>query len=111
MNHPVVISVKPDGTARAVFHPNAAPTELWAHGQVLANQAGALVAPANPQLRRAFLWLRRTFGRRGRVAAWTRRWRCAWIVLLPGGHCRLPGVFADRGAAIDAEIAWLLRHE
>ncbi len=50
----------------------------------------------------AFLFLRRIFGDRGRVAAWTRKWKGPWrMTILSTGQTE---VFENRQAAIDREL-------
>ena len=63
------------------------------------------VVPVNAILRLAFRVLRRTFGERGRVADWTRSWRCRWFAFMVNGP-RL-GPFDLRSDALDAERSWL----
>lgn len=105
--HDIVVEVNSNGVAHAVFHPTQGyPTPRGS--ALLAQGAGAGIEPTAPGLRRVFHWLRRRYGRAGRVAAWTRRWPCCWRVVLPGGHCTL-GVFPTHSAAVNAEVRWLLR--
>lgn len=46
-------------------------------GEVKKERASHIL-PVNRGLRAAFLLLRWAFGEEGRVAAWTRTWRCRW---------------------------------
>lgn len=48
-----------------------------------------------------FKLLRRLFGDEGRVAAWTRRWRCLWFVKMV--RCGEWSVFRDRSNAVHWE--------
>jgi hypothetical protein len=52
----------------------------------------------------AFWILRKLFGERGRVAAWTRTWRCAWLVKVI--RCGEWSVFHLRSDA----VKWELQH-
>lgn len=107
MTHPMAFKIKRDGTLSVIMHaPEEAPP---VHGDVTALARGGHVWPQNPLKRLAFRLLRRCCGDRGAVAAWTRTWRGPWIVVLPGGHVRLPGTFATHGDAVKAEINWLLQ--
>lgn len=107
MSHPVVFKIKRDGTMAVITHaPADAPP---VHGDITTLARGGHVWPLHPLKRAAFRWLRRTFGDKGKVAAWTRIWRGPWVVVLPGGHVRLPGAFATHGDAVQAEVNWLLQ--
>ena len=67
---------------------------------------GGYVLPASPSKRAAFRLLRRVFGDRGRVAAWTRTWSGPWLVQMsPTGD--VLGPFANRDAAVRAEVRYL----
>lgn len=95
----------PDGGARCVA--SRVPIALVAIGHVTTHRASR-VEPVSPVLRAAFRALRRAFGDAGRVASWTRRWRCAWRVdLRPSGGPVLAETWRDRSAAIAAELNWL----
>lgn len=55
-----------------------------------------------------FRALRATFGDEGRVANWTRDWKCQWIVdCRPIGGPMHPQVFSNRAEAIEFEVEWL----
>lgn len=107
MTHPVAFKIKRDGTLSVIMHaPEEAPP---VHGDVMALARGGYVWP-HPCLKRlAFRFLRRCFGNRGKVAAWTRTWRGPWIVIRADNGQRLPGTFATHGDAVQAEINWLLQ--
>ena len=63
------------------------------------------VLPYFLPLRWVFHVLRWAFGEAGRVAAWTRTWKCLWFVdARPAGLRVLDGVWQDRDAAITAEV-------
>lgn len=68
------------------------------------------VLPVNRFLRRWFCRLRRWFGERGLVAAFTRRWPCQWLVDLGPSGGSVFGPFRRRDAAIRFEIDWLERN-
>lgn len=107
MTHPVAFKIKRDGTLAVIVHgPEDAPP---VHGDIDRLARGGHVWPLHPLKRAAFRWLRHKFGDKGRVAAWTRTWRGPWVVVLPGGHVRLPGEFTTHGDAVKAEVQWLLQ--
>jgi hypothetical protein len=59
----------------------------------------------------AFRLLRKAFGDEGRVANWTRDWKCQWIVdCRPINGPLHPQVFSNRAEAIEFEILWLNRN-
>ena len=59
----------------------------------------------------AFRLLRKVFGDEGRVANWTRDWKCMWIVdCRPTGGPLHPLIFVNRARAIEFEIEWLNHH-
>lgn len=59
------------------------------------------ITPTNPFLFVAFRALRLVFGERGRVAQWTRSWRCEWrMVVLSTG---VTSVSTDRAMLIELE--------
>jgi hypothetical protein len=63
------------------------------------------VIPANRVLRYLFNVIRTHWDDDSRLAAFTRRWPCLWLVdATPIGGDVLPGRWRDRQAAIDAEI-------
>lgn len=101
----MTIRFDPNGTARCVA--SEAPIALVTLGTVRTHRASH-VEPAAWPLRLAFRALRRLFGDAGRAASWTRRWPCLWRVdLRPSAGPILPECFADRSAAIAAELTWL----
>ncbi len=55
------------------------------------------IVPESLLLRWLFLLLRWLFSDDGKVANWTRRWRCRWRVVIDG---KVVGVFEDRREAI-----------
>lgn len=63
----------------------------------------------HPVRARAFRILRRIFGERGRVAAWTRQWQCMWVcVILQGPMRGKRSVSRSRKTLIEWEFrAWL----
>lgn len=68
------------------------------------------VLPVHLVPRLTFCALRKLFGESGRIAAWTRRWKCPWFVdLAPSGGPTL-GPFPVRSEAIAAEIDWIHTH-
>jgi len=111
MNHPLVVKIDPDGQAKLIYHPDkqAAESEALsgALGSVISEQRGAYVFPRNPVLRWIFKAIRRRFGSAGIVSELTRSWPCRWVVVLPGEHVRIPGVFQSHFAAVCAEVQWI----
>lgn len=101
---PVVIRIKPDGTMRFLVTEGA---EAFLSENAIVRRASH-VEPVNPALRSAFYGLRNFFGDKGRMTAFTRRWRCLWRVnLSPIGGPILPATYLNRQAAIDTEIEYL----
>lgn len=115
MSHPLIIKIATTGATTLIYHPEqqAAPAQALAAGlgQTALDRRGAYVYPQNRQLRSLFKALRRWCGSAGRVAAWTRAWRCRWVVVLPGECVRLPGVYRRHSEAVAAEVAWILEHK
>ncbi|MBN2003774.1 MAG: hypothetical protein JXA21_10490 [Anaerolineae bacterium] len=106
MTHPVAFKIKTDGTLAVIAH---APEDVrTVPGDVVNLARGGHVWPKHGFKRLAFRLLRRLCGNRGRVAAWTRTWRGAWLVIRADNGQRLPGEFASHGDAVKAEVAWLL---
>lgn len=66
------------------------------------------VLPFDPVKMTAFWLLRKTFGDKGRVSDWTRRWKGMHIVLIVGGP--ILGPFRSRKVALEAEVEWLERN-
>lgn len=66
------------------------------------------VEPDSFTLRLLFHWLRRKYGENGRVADWTRSWKCLWRVnMQPSGGPILNERWIDRTAALQVEVLWL----
>jgi len=108
--HPVVVVISPGGGLSVIAnHDTQAPVVealAAALGPVREVRRGGHVVPAGRLRRAAFRLLRRLFGNRGRVAAWTRTWAGPWLVILPAGN--VLGPFAGRDAAVRAEVESLL---
>ncbi len=66
------------------------------------------IVPRNPLLRVFFLVLRSIFSDESRVANWTRRWRCEWLVVIDG---KVYGTFKDRKQAIEFEKRLVIRRD
>ncbi len=105
MSKKQVVRILPSGEMQFIDKPELA--ELKAQGPSSSRRASH-VEPHNRLLRAAFHLLRRTFGERGAVAAFTRGWPCRWRVnmTLSGGDV-FKGVYHNRQDAIDAEVLWL----
>ena len=82
---------------------------LVAQGQASIRRASHIEPVGRPE-RWAFHFLRKLFGETGRVAAWTRNWKCPWRVNLAPSDGPVLGPFLSRPTAIDAEIEWLQTH-
>lgn len=97
------IFVKPNGLVKHVSVDGFTTDFLGTQTIIRASQ----VEPVHVGLRIVFHCIRRLFGERGRVAAWTRRWPCLWQanLYLSGGP--VFGPFKYRQDAIAAEIYWL----
>ncbi len=63
------------------------------------------IFPQKPMLRAAFRILRAVFGDDGRVAAWTRGWRCVWEVWIVDGP--VIGPYRSHESAVFGERWWL----
>jgi hypothetical protein len=62
------------------------------------------IVPLDPVKRVAFRVLRKLFGERGKVAAWTRRWLCIWTGhILIGPHRGEEFISPFRQAVLDWE--------
>ena len=108
--HPLTVVLSPAGRVTVVAHRyfHAPVLALLARrlGEIVEVRRGGYVLPASPSKRAAFRLLRRVFGDRGRVAAWTRTWSGPWLVQMsPTGD--VLGPFANRDAAVRAEVRYL----
>ncbi len=95
-----IFYLRPDGS-HVILSSEAIP------GAVMVRQGRIL--PANPILRFVFNKLRKWFGDKGRVAEWTRHWRCWWDVHIIDGP--VLGPFLHRHEAGAAELGWILDRE
>lgn len=99
------ITIETDGQIRFVNKPELAA----AFGpETLTRRRASHVEPAQRVLRALFRLLRAHCQDDGPVAAFTRRWPCQWQVSICDGPTF--GPFAQRTAAIDAEVDWLNRY-
>ncbi len=104
MTQPVVIHITPEGNIRFLQSEDA-PVSLIGQG---VTRRASNVEPVSNTLRYVFYGLRFLFGEKGRMAQFTRQWRCDWRVnLAPIGGSVLAGSYRNRAEAIDAEIAYL----
>lgn len=95
------ITILPNGDVE--FLGDVPPVDLPL-GQIRRRRVSRIV-PTNPALRWAFFGLRLAFGERGRIAAWTRTWKCQWrCVILATGQS---AVFEYRSEAIEWELETL----
>lgn len=97
----VYIIINTDGSYRAISHFRE---DLVSFGEA---RRASHIWPENIFLRVAFILVRAIFGE-GRIADWTRGWRCSWIVDLRRSKGGILGPFSSRGEAIAAEVNWLL---
>lgn len=66
------------------------------------------VEPDSFLLRTLFHQMRKVFGETGRVAEWTRSWKCLWRVnMKPSKGPILPERWVNRKDALNSEVAWL----
>lgn len=97
------IFIKPNGVVKHVSVDGFSTDFL---GKKVVTRASQ-VEPVDGFLRVVFHTLRRLFGERGMIAAWTRRWPCLWQanLYLSGGP--VFGPFQYRQDAVAAEVYWL----
>lgn len=98
MKHTIIISKK-DGSLQWLGDPpfNLPVTEVT-------RRRYSEIVPLDPLLCLWFRILRRLFGEKGRVAAWTRRWLCVWRgVILLGPHKGSEFISPFRQAILDWE--------
>jgi hypothetical protein len=69
------------------------------------------IYPTNVIKRWSFIVLRKVFGDKGRLASWTRKWKCHWFVSLAPVDGPNLGPFTNRKEAISAEKEWLWEHK
>lgn len=107
------IYVHPDGRIESIEHP-ALERFTQQHGTKSSLKRASHIEPCSWWIRQVFHVLRRLGGEYGRLAAFTRSWKCCWRVdlRLSGGpitDCDETGVpFArDRQRALDFEVRWL----
>lgn len=97
----VKIAIKPDGTVQYV---DKAADQIVTGRRT--RRRASHVLPVGLVRRLTFQLLRSVFSETGRVAAWTRRWRCPWTVSVVDGPQRV-GPFTRRSEAIEWEVDWL----
>lgn len=106
----VKIHISADGSARAIYNEALA---AYAKRLGYTKSRASYVEPTNPCLRWCFHRLRKCFSDNGRIAEWTRGWKCRWRVNMEilGGVIYLRNSFelpfASRQEAIDFEVAIL----
>lgn len=100
-----VITADDQGSLKFVFTPEL--NFLQSLG-VIETKRASYVEPDFYLLRVLFHWLREKFGEVGRVADWTRSWKCLWRVnMSPSNGPILAGKWVNRQDALNAEIVWL----
>ena len=101
---PIVVSISEEGVCRFLVNES---TESFLTDTSVIRRASH-VEPVWEPARVLFHLLRRFFGEKGRVAAFTRTWPCLWQVnMAPIGGPVLSGEWRNRESAIDAEIRYL----
>ena len=110
--HDLAFKVEDHGSIRFIYHPNNdLHKEIVAFlGTILEDRRAGYVWPLSPPLRATFRLLRKVFGGRGRIAAWTRTWSCRWGVWDAETMDQLPGSYSTHSAAVEAEVKWSLAH-
>jgi hypothetical protein len=104
MTNPIVFSIDGEGDVRFLVNEDTS-SFLDATSAV---RRASHVLPSIPLLRALFVRIRLIFGEHGRMAEFTRRWNCSWVVdLSPVNGPKLLTIFKSRQAAIDYEIQWL----
>lgn len=98
MKHTIIISKK-DGSLQWL---NPPPFKLPV--TEVTRQRFSEILPTDPVRRCAFRILRKLFGEEGKVAAWTRKWRCLWTAKILLGRWRgSEFVTPFRAAAVEWE--------
>ena len=97
------IVIDTNGEARTIATPEVASLGLGSGKK----RRASYIEPAYRPLRWLFRRLRKLFGDNGRVAAFTRRWPCLWLVDLTPSAGPIVGSFRDRSKAIAFEVRWL----
>ena len=105
MDRKVVVGL--DGRVRYLAHEELEDL-LDGEGVTLETRVSHIV-PESLLLRGEFVLLRAVFGDSGRVASWTRTWRCWWQVDLRPSDGPVVGGFLSRDSAIEFEEGWLQR--
>lgn len=98
----VRVTVQPDGSIEYLQHEC---TEQLVPGRATRRRASHIVP--RRALQRVAFWACRLGGDASRLAAWTRAWRCDWLVDLGPSGGPVLGPFEDREQAIEAEELWL----
>lgn len=110
------IFVHPDGRIEAIDHPAL---ERFSQERATTSSMKRVshIEPCTWWLRQVFKLLRRVFGEKGAVAAFTRRWSCRWRANLQLSNGPITdrdeaGVpfGTDRQKALDFEVRWLNEH-
>jgi hypothetical protein len=105
----VEIIIDQSGGVRHILDPEH--DDIYAaFGDVVGTYRNSHVEPHGWFKRWLFSTIRKRVSDDGAIAAWTRLWDCHWRVnmTLVGGP--IFGKFADRGAALAAEVKWLKEH-
>jgi len=113
VTHNLAFTIDQDGNIVLVYHPNDDQTRavISELATVVEDRRAGHVWPTSPVLRLAFRAIRAVFGSRGRMADWTRRWRCRWVVVDAETMTLLPGVYASHDEAVNAEVEWSLHRD
>jgi len=108
MEHSVELSVDQEGIVLIVLHPNDHEVTEDLSGEVVEQRRGGYVLPVHPFKRKAFQWLRRTFGSKGRVADRTRSWVGPWMVVDAQTGKELPYWYFTHAEAVKAEVEYII---
>jgi len=103
MSGVAVVIVRADGSVDYIDLPDA--RELAGDLGAVTRSRASHIVPCSLLLRLAFRGLRSLVADESRLASWSRGWRCLWRVEIVGGPSF--GAYADRAAAIAAEVDWL----
>jgi hypothetical protein len=106
--HDLVIRIDTEGNVTLIKHPSQA-VDTSIFGTQTARARGGYVYPQRKALRVAFKVLRRVFGSSGRVANFTRGWRCTWYVEDARTGKALDGTYTTHAQAVEAEIAYIMK--
>lgn len=103
----VDIVIDESGEVRFLSHAGDEATAQLAFALGGSTRRASHILPEGRLQRLAFRLIRLA-GDSGSLAAWTRSWRCRWVVDLSPSGGGLEGPFCSRAEAIEFEHDWLL---